>query len=341
MTAGRGTRSVERSAMTRRNQQSPDNRACAAPVHLRFVPVVRSSLWRRARRPRVWFVAALLLACAGSAAPAVLHGQQHTLRGVLERLDTYLESYESLLASVVAEEHYRQTIELASSPRQGGRQSRALVSDYALARSPGGHAWTGFRDTYEVDGQPVRDREERLMALLADGTAESARQALRISRENARFNLGEDIVSRTINVPTVALDLMHPRLRSRFSVEKRGEETLLGVRAWVLEFRERDRPTILRTPQGRDRASRVSAWVDPARGEILRTDLSWAGSPDGMIVVHYRRDDNIGAWVPETMLEEYRGYRGIVTGKATYSDYRRFSTAARIVPEAERPRAFQ
>ena len=263
---------------------------------------------------------------------AVAHAQQPAVGDVLARLDSYLESYESILATLVAEERYRQTVAFPSSlTRQP--TSRTLVSDYALARSPGGHAWTGFRDTYEVDGERVRDRADRLAALLADGSADSARQALRISRENARYNLGEDVVTRTINVPTVALDLIHPRLRSRFSIEKRGEETMLGVRAWVLEFRERDRPTILRTPDGKDRPGRGAVWIDPQTGEVLRTDLSWGGSPAGFIVVHYRRDERIGALVPETMLEEYRGHKGLVTGTAIYTNYRRFSTAARVIPE--------
>jgi hypothetical protein len=104
-----------------------------------------------------------------------------------------------------------------------------------------------------------------------------------------------------------------------------------GVRAWVLAFRERDRPTILRTPDGKDRRARGAVWVDPANGEVLRTDLSWDGRPDGYIVVHYRRDTGIGALLPETMLEEYRGARGVVTGKATYTNYRRFQTAARVI----------
>lgn len=279
--------------------------------------------------------AAVVIVIATGAAPA-LQGRPATLREVLARLDAYLESYESLLATLVAEEHYEQRLELPSPAGRGDPTSRTLRSDYALARSPGGHAWTGFRDTYEVDGEPVRDREDRLAALLGEGSATSARQALRISRENARYNLGEGIVARTINVPTVALDLMRPRLRSRFSFDKRGEETVLGVGAWVVAFRERERPTILRTPDGRDRASRGAVWIDPDTGEVLRTDLSWSGSPEGFIVVHYRRNERLGALVPETMLEEYRGARGVITGKATYTNYRRFATAVRVLPPAVR-----
>ena len=275
-------------------------------------------------------VAAVVIAAtlAGSAS------QQPRLADVLSRLDAYLERYEDTVNAIVAEERYSQALEPTASPER--RETRTLRSDYALARSPGGHAWSGFRDTYEVDGQPVRDREDRLLALLADGSAASSQQALRITRENARFNIGDDVVTRTINVPTVALDLIHQRHRSRMSIEKRGEEMVQGRLAWVLAFRERDRPTIMRTPDGKDRRSRGTAWVDPASGEVLRTDLSWDGAPSGFIVVHYRRDDAIGAFVPDMMLEEYRGTQGLVTGTATYTNYRRFQTAARIVRPPER-----
>jgi hypothetical protein len=258
-----------------------------------------------------------------------------TLREILERLDAYLIQYESFLDTVVAEERYVQTLELPESRPQAAT-TRTLLSDYAPARSPGGHAWTGFRDTYELDGHPVRDRENRLQALIAEGSVESARRALRISRDNARYNLGEEVVARTINVPTVPLDFIHPRHRSRLSFEKRSEDVIDGVRAWVLSFRERERPTILRTPEGKDRRAHGAVWIDPATGEVLRTDFSWDGSPEGFIVVHYRRDARIAALVPDVMLEEYRGAKGVVTGKATYTNYRRFETAGRVLTSPER-----
>ena len=284
-----------------------------------------------ARGFRLIRIAALVCLTGGAVAA---QAPSRTLHEVLARLDAYLGAYESTLATVVAEEHYQQAVE--GTPLPPGGLTRTLISDYALARSPGGHAWTGFRDTYEVDGHPVRDRANRLQALMAEGTAESARQALRISRENARYNLRDDIVARTINVPTVALEFIHPRHRSRVSFEKRGEEVIDGVRVWVLSFRERARPTLLRTPDGKDRRARGAVWVDPMGGDVLRTDLSWDGAPDGYIVVHYRRDAGVGALVPEAMLEEYRGAGGLITGKATYTNYRRFSTAARVLPAGER-----
>jgi hypothetical protein len=268
------------------------------------------------------------LAAVMTAGPAA---QQLRLADVLSHLDSYLERYEVTVATVVAEEHYSQTYVPGAQP---GEQSRTLRSDYALARAPGGQAWSGFRDTYEVDGRPVRDREHRLLALLSQGSAASAQQALRITRENARYNLGSAVVTRTINVPTVALDLIHRRHRSRFAFARSGDEIVDGISVWILSFRERGRPTIVRTPDGRDRRTAGRVWVEPQSGEVLRTELSWEGPPRSVIVVEYRRDEGIGARVPIAMTEEYRSNRGMVSATAAYANYRRFQTAARIVPGA-------
>jgi hypothetical protein len=270
----------------------------------------------------------ILVAVAVAAMSAALQ-RAPSLSDVFSRLDTYLQRYETTVATVVAEEHYTQVLEPASRP---GQQTRTLRSDYALARAPGGQAWSGFRDAYEVDGQPVRDREDRLLALLSEGSAASAMQALRITRENARYNIGEEVITRTTNVPTVALDLIHPRHRSRFAFARNGEETVDGMVVWVLSYRERGgRPTIVRTPDGRNRRTNGRVWVEPKTGEVLRTELSWDEPPQSVIVVEYGRDEGIGARVPLVMTEEYRSDRGRVTATARYTNYRRFQTSARVV----------
>lgn len=276
-------------------------------------------------------VARIAITCA--CVSATTAAQQPSLRDVLSRLDAYLQQYELTLASVVAEERYSQTLSVVvpiGTPEVIRR--RVLVSDYALARAPGGQTWTGFRDTFDVDGMPVRDREDRLVALLSAGSAESSSQARRIAGENARYNIGDGVAARNINVPTVVLDMIHSSNRSRFSVSRFGEETIDGVRTWALRFSERGRPTMIRSPDGKDRRSRGAIWVDPSTGEVLKTTLQWEGEPDGFITVDYDRDLAIGALVPVRMIEQYRRDEMTVEGEATYSNYRRFQTSGRIVP---------
>ena len=274
-------------------------------------------------------IVAALISAASATVAAAPQQRPPSVAQILSRLDAYLERYETVVSTVVAEELYVQTFEPASRP---GEQTRTLRSDYALARAPGGQTWSGFRDTYDVDGQPVRDREERLLVLLSEGSAASAQQALRITRENARYNIGEEVVTRTVNVPTVALDLIHPRHRSRFAFSRTGAEIVDGLPVWVLSYRERGGgATIVRTPDGKNRRTAGRVWVEPDGGEVLRTELSWEDPPQSAIVVDYGRAEGLGARVPLAMTERYRSDRGTVTGRATYTNYRRFQTAARVV----------
>ena len=274
------------------------------------------------------FLGALALVAAFGATAAA----QPSLNDILSRLDRYLAEYEQTLASVVAEERYSQTLSIiASLGKPEVIERRALVSDYALARSPGGQTWAGFRDTYEVDGKPVRGREARLAALLATGTAESSASARRIALENMRFNIGEEVAARNVNVPTMALDLVHKANRSRFSLRRSAGETIDGKTTWQLSFNERERPTIVRDDRGRDRPTRGSIWVDQTTGEVLKTSLEWDGEPRGFITVNYAFEPTINALVPVRMSEWYRRGNGLVDGEATYSNYRRFQATSRIL----------
>ena len=271
----------------------------------------------------------------------VVSAQQPKLDVVVARLGTYLEQYEQRLSTVIADELYRQTIDVRTStstprvvvdPQQStlppGHADRVLRSDYALTRAADKDAWVGYRDTFEVDRKPVRDREDRLQRLLSSGTTGSA---ARIAEESSRFNLGNTIVMRNINVPTLVLEMLHPRNQARFSFSNAGEDTIGTAHTWRIEYREKQRPTFIRNSNGRDRASHGFVWVNPATGEIWRTSLTWDSAPKGTITVTYGRVANIDALVPLTMSERYAAGDATLTGDASYSNYRQFQTGARLV----------
>lgn len=244
----------------------------------------------------------------------------------MSRLDRYLQSYEERLANVVAEETYRQW--LAQGPKNSSKMSRTLRSDFALTLTPTGNRWVGYRDTFEMDGAPVRDREERLQRLLASG---AVGQAARIADQNARYNLGEYLISRNINIPTFALEMMNPRVRDRFKVRRSGAETFEGRAGWLLEFREQNELTFVRTPEGGSQPSRIVTLVDSQTGEVLRTLLTWA-HVKGSISVTFGTAPGIPVLVPIRMAENYVTKTGaIVGGEATYANFRQFETSARII----------
>jgi hypothetical protein len=272
----------------------------------------------------------LSIATLGAAAP----GEVRTSDAVAIAR-RYLEEWQTTLAAVVAEEHYEQARSIpGGGPR--GRLSqrvdtRTTRSDVLLLRAPAGNAWLSFRDVFEVDGQPVRDREQRFDRLFRTPTAEIATDARRIANESARFNLGR--VTRNINSPTTALVFLQPPYvdRIRWSLDPR--ETRHGARAWLLKFTQ-DRPPYAVSEQGgRPVHASGRMWIEPGLGRIVETDLLLrASSVTSRVKTTYGTAPGLAMLAPVKMEDEYEMRGGErVTGVATYTNHRLFQTGARIV----------
>lgn len=102
---------------------------------------------------------------AASAAPRAV---QPDLATVLQRAGAYATHFYERLSGIVAEEQYTQKWDrlLTGFVRaHSALGERRLRSDLALVRPAGSADWLQFRDVFEVDGTPVRDRAERLTRL--------------------------------------------------------------------------------------------------------------------------------------------------------------------------------
>jgi hypothetical protein len=258
-----------------------------------------------------------------------------SLDDVVDRLMAYISAYGPRLESIVAEEEYAQWTETTDATGDGPGSSvgrrRVIRSDYALVRLGEGDTWVAYRDAFEVDGAPVRDREDRLSVLLAAGSAGALRQAAALANESARFNVATHLVTRNVNVPTLVVTLLRPMNRRRFRFS-RSRDMPVGDRAmWEVEFRERERPTLVRQQNGRDQPVRGAISVHPQTGEIWETRLTWERGPGGHITVTFGRVSGLDAIVPVRMVEHYRTGSTIIFGEATYSNFRQFRTAARVV----------
>jgi hypothetical protein len=269
---------------------------------------------------------------------AAASAREPTLDEVLDRLGVYVLDYEDDLASVVAEEQYQQSVHGATSSASPQAARRSLISDFAFTRPADGAPWTGFRDTFQVDGRPVRDRDARLERLLADRSQDGLQQAARIVEENARFNLASNLVRRTINSPTLTVDFLHPRHRGRFTFRRGSDDRVDGRPVWKIDFTEHGWPPLVQTPGGFEQVTRGTAWVDPDNGAIVRTSLQVVPRPDGLgqarVTVTFGRDAKLGLLVPSEMREAYAIGRGNqIDGVATYSRFRRFETSGRIVEQ--------
>ncbi|HEY1307526.1 MAG TPA: hypothetical protein VGF24_28430 [Vicinamibacterales bacterium] len=252
---------------------------------------------------------------------------QSTSPDLLARVSAYVGAFYSRFGSIVAEERYEQTIR--RSPGSigttlqrggGGPVSTTLVSDFLLVQVPG-EGWLPFRDVFERDGQPVRDREERLAKIFLSGSRASLDQARAIMNESARYNIGN--VQRNINVPTLALTFLADGQRTHFAF-KLGKPDDDGA---VIDFRETARPTYVRTTNDRDLPVNGRLWVDEQTGTIRRTELHAVDTDvEAHITVTYLQDQGLGLWVPARMEERYKRGRDPleVRGIATYSRFRRF-----------------
>jgi len=267
-------------------------------------------------RPTSIACALLLLSTASGVA------QRPNVDDVVARLRDYIVSYESRLATVVAEETYVQTL---SGPAP--RQVRRLRSDYVLTRAADRDVWVGFRDTFEMDGVAVRDRDSRLQQLLSSGALD---QAARIAAESSRYNLANDVVTRNVNVPTFALEVLHPRNRQRLTFRRADTKTPADPDTLEVEFRERERPTIVRRPDGRDNPMRGTVVVATANGEVTRTRVSW-DALEGSVEVTYGRVAGIDVAVPLAMRETFTRGDTTISAEASYANHRQFRTSGRLI----------
>jgi hypothetical protein len=259
-------------------------------------------------------------------------GRAETLDAVIERAAAAVASFERELAAVVADEHYIQ--------RTGARttiEQRDVRSDLLLVRVSGQDGWVPFRDVYEVNGRRVRDRSERLQKLFSEAPESALTTAAHISNESSRYNIGS--VIRSINVPTFGLMLLRPSYLKRFDFRKLGEDRIAGVATWRVGFVERSRPAVVRTLRGEDVMIEGSLWIDPLSGRVLKTLVKTVGTRDpGLpawpaasttqmwVEVSFSPSDILGLWVPETMTEWARATNlQVVSGTATYSNFRRFA----------------
>jgi hypothetical protein len=280
-----------------------------------------------------------LVVLVALAAPRPDSIDEPPLATVLARAGSYVGDFHRKLSRLIAEEHYTQTWETVwSGPRKGATPHgrRELRSDLLLVKPAGVDDWLQYRDVFEVDGQPVRDRGERLPQLLASRSGSAAALAERIRRESAKYNLGS--IERDINIPVLAMRFLSVENQPRFKFRRATDRTVsaagiapddagvfrVTTAMWAIDYEEVRHPTIIRTPANKDLPARGRFWIDPDTGRVLITELH-AGNKNvrGAIDVSYQSEPVLNLLVPVEMREEYFDRSGAhITGVATYGRFR-------------------
>lgn len=260
-----------------------------------------------------------------------------SLREVMGRVADYAAACGEALSEVIADEDFAQELVLRDGTVV---ERRRLESEIAFVALDDSREWLAFRSVLRVDGTPVGDASRRLERLFRDTPRSALAQARAISAESARYNLGP--VQRNFNVPTTVLQFVLARHQDRFRFRKASEERVAGELVWVVDFREQDRSTFVRTPEGRAAPSQGRLWIVPEAGRIVRSRLIVEADVRAEIEVDWSLDRRLTLWVPAEMRESYRGSRPSseqarngaiedVRGVATYSNYRRFEVDSRII----------
>lgn len=268
-----------------------------------------------------------------------------TLEEVLARAATYVAVYQKQLQGVVAEEVYRQNVMSTSRGGRVNRDYRELRSDLLLVKLSDDDWWLQFRDVFEVDRRPVRDRDQRLYKLFVGAKADAKAQATTIQDESARYNIGP--VIRTINIPIMALLFFERSVQPGIQFEK-GEPGNVRHLAdlatpdtiWMIQFRETRSGTMVKGANNRDIPSRGRVWLDSTNGRILRTELiSEDTELRAAIDVTYKSEKGFDLLVPEEMREVYnvRVSDTRIDGRATYGHYRKFSVTTDEKTEKPKP----
>jgi hypothetical protein len=289
-----------------------------------------------------------------TATPAV--PRSAVLDGVLSKATAYAETFAARAVSTVSEERYVQAIvdsplidraealswrerpEESRKRTPGVAARRQIAADMLMVKSDAGFL-VPYRDVAAVDGRPVKDRDTRAMQLFTSGGVPSTATLRRITEEGARYNLGN--VRRTVNIPTMALLVLHPKHVGRFDFELAGHERVDGVDTTVVRFSEKRTPTFIRTGRGDDVFSNGRLWV-AADGSVRQSAFNVEERESGVrirVEVIYRDVPSLALLLPAEMRETYTNVPGdrlrSIESKATYQNFRVFRVSTSEAPAGE------
>lgn len=281
----------------------------------------------------VRFVAVVAAAAMLASPPAAAQkSPKPSEKELLARVASYLHSYVPQLINIVTEETFDQE-------RKGNPVlRRRLRSDILLVGFPGmANRWMLFRDVTDVDGQPVADKEARLVNLFVSPSGGSLEQATRIARDSERFHLpAANYTANPLFMIIVLQETFQPRLK--FDVGDEAPEFGPGVR--ILHVEEPSMLLMMRNSRRRPLedplftvdGGRGRAWVEVATGRVLQTEARLPGSRPSMTATStttFVHNDRVGVLVPDMQQTTWfdPATRREVRGLAKYSNYRRFGVS--------------
>jgi len=258
-------------------------------------------------------VVGLLTVCVLS--PSRTTAEDIKLDELLARTSAYVAQFVDQFSNVVAEETLMQETTIP-------RRKRTMRSDYLLVRYPGDAQWQTFRDVGEVDGKPVRDKEERLTKLFLEPASSAMRRARELQEAGSRHNL---LDIGTLNSPLLVVAFLQDSYRERFRFNMAGLDKKLGPNVRTVQFQEFKVPSLIKGNGNQDILTRGLAWIEEDTGRVVKTELKIGrGAAAITVTTLFKFDEELGINVPVEMRDWYPDGTGEIRGVATYGRFRRF-----------------
>jgi hypothetical protein len=251
---------------------------------------------------------------------------------------SYVDEYQKQLTAIVADEVYIQAIRGQDPEQPGAPWSRTTRGEIFFLFAAAERQWMAIRDVREVDGVAVpagADVREALRTV-APGLVFQQMKAF-----NTRYNIGR--VIREINEPTLALLVLDRGHRDRFTFKSGAPRTAAGRSLVPLSFRERDRPTLIRSGSGAPVHTSGELLVEPGSGRVWQSTLE--ASVDAIkvrLTTEYQFDQRLNLLLPTVFRERYQqgplpsttGRRRVpyelIEAQGDYSNFRRFDVVSRV-----------
>jgi hypothetical protein len=266
--------------------------------------------------------------------------EPQSLATVLARAAAYVADFHRQLSTIVGEERYVQdwkAVQSGRHPITTELQHRELVSDVVLVKPPDAAAWVTFRDVFEVNGNAVRDRDDRLAQLVRRGSPSTDDSVRTILDESSRYNIGD--IQRNLNTPVYTLLFLEAANQPRFKWARTTDNSLatmpsasetpgafrVTTEIWVVAYDEKQPGTMTRTTDNKDFPARGRFWIDPATGRVLMSELQMQNRQiKATIDVSFQSEPLLGLLVPIEMRERYEGRLNgsLIEGHATYGRFR-------------------
>ena len=260
-----------------------------------------------------------------------------SLRAVVQAGSAYVAEYQRTLTSVVADESAEQEVVTQVPPARNAVRRRRTASEVFFMFTPVTNHWMAIRDVMRVDGRELENRPDirRDLETLADDHVSAALKA-----QNSRYNIGR--ITRNFSEPTLCLLVLDERHRNRFKFDRKRVQNDAGVTVVTLTFAEKEGPTLIWDYRLGKVLSTGEILIEANTGRVRETTFrARSGDITLELTTKYTADERLNMWVPASFRESYEGgvdrrardgpsYYEHVVAEATYSNYRRFQTAARI-----------